>query len=73
MIATAISVIVVIACLVGLGAGIVATMLGATVAVIARPDDRPVEIPPVAAGVASASLGVLIFIAAVTQLLEAFA
>jgi hypothetical protein len=70
MIATVISAVSVIACLAGLGVGIVATMLGVTVAVLAQPGDCPVEIPPCAAGVMSMSLGLLVFIAAAASLLK---
>jgi hypothetical protein len=46
-----------------IGMGALVMLMGAVVAVIATPDDRPVEIPARPAGISAVCLGLLIFYA----------
>jgi hypothetical protein len=56
-----------------IGMGAIVMLIGAVVAVIATPDDRPVEIPARPAGISAICLGLLIFIAAATTLTDVMA
>jgi hypothetical protein len=68
MIATVFSALAFAAGIAALGVGIAATLIGAIVAVVAQPGDWSIAVPPRAAGVTSALLGLLIFVAAATLL-----
>jgi hypothetical protein len=68
MTATILFTLAFLACLAGLGVGVVATLVGTIVAVLAQPGDLSIEIPPRAAGVAAMLLGLLIFVVAATLL-----
>lgn len=57
-----------IACLAALGIGIVATMLGAIVAVVSPRVDRIMGWHPVPAGMTSALVGLLVFVTAAVLL-----
>lgn len=47
-----------------LGLGAFAVLAGAVIAIIAAPGDRPVELPPRAAGIALVLVGLLTFVQA---------
>ncbi|HEX8555926.1 MAG TPA: hypothetical protein VF695_14565 [Sphingomonas sp.] len=70
MLAAILYVLVLIALLLALGFGALATFLGSVVAAVAMPGDRPVEIPARAAGTVAAAFGLILFIIALLTLLR---
>lgn len=71
MSATIIAIVGFIACVAALGVGIVGAMLGSIVAVVSQPTDRIMGCHPVAAGVTSALIGLLVFMTAAILLARA--
>jgi len=71
MIPSFLAILAFIACVAALGVGIVAAMLGGFVAVLSQPADRIMGCHPVAAGMTSALIGLLVFLAAALLLARA--